>query len=145
MTLLAVDDRIRAIDLTGEAEPVSGTVIQVSRYFAFVWYDPADRERIGYPARADMYYLDSRLCARDGDAHWQLQTVRTCAWCGHDISGPGEAHPLMYARIAQASDNWNCADRDACARRQDALDVQAGMRPLAEIWRSPVAMLEAAS
>jgi hypothetical protein len=142
---LAVDDRIRAIDLTCETEPVSGSVIQVSRYFAFVWYDKADRERIGYPDRADMYYLDSGLCAREGDEHWQLQLIRLCAWCDHDISGPGEAHPLMFARIDQANDNWNCADRAACARRQDVLDARAGMPPISQAWRFPVAMLEAAS
>jgi hypothetical protein len=144
VTPLAVDDRIRAIDLTGEVEPVSGSVIQVSRYFVFVWYSRADRERIGYPAKADLYYLDTGRCARDGEGHWQLQLIRTCAWCGREISEAGQAHPVMYARTGPAGANWNCADRAACTRRQDELDAQAGYPPIAEIWQVPVAMLEAA-
>jgi hypothetical protein len=142
---LAVDDRVRAIDLTGAVAPLSASVIQVSRFYVFVWYDKADRERLHYPDKADMYYLDSGWRAWDGETRWRLQLIRTCAWCGHEISGPGEAHPVMYARNGPASGNWNCADRAACTRRQDELDAQAGMRPIAEIWRVPIAMLEAAS
>jgi hypothetical protein len=144
VTSFAVDDRIRAIDQAGELPPVNGSVIQVSRFYVFVWYDRNDRIRMGLPARAEAFYRDSGWQAWDSEDRWRLQLVRTCAWCGHDISGPGEAHPLMYARIS-GDDNWNCADRNGCLRRQDILDAQYGMPSLIEVWKFPVAMLEAAS
>ena len=56
-------------------------------------------------------------------------TARLCVWCEADISGPGEAFPVMYARAGGPDDNWQCSDAEACDQRQDRLLVQAGGDP----------------
>lgn len=66
---------------------------------------------------------------------------RTCAWCDFDISGTGEADPIMYARSGPASRNWQCADALACQARQDQLDAEAGVRPIPGSYRAPVAAI----
>lgn len=66
------------------------------------------------------------------------QEVRTCAWCESEISGAGEAMPVMYARVPVASDNWQCSDPLGCQARQDELDRAAG---LSRTTRRAVAVL----
>jgi hypothetical protein len=57
-----------------------------------------------------------------------------CAWCRAEIA-PGDGRPILYARLPGVPDeqNMQCADNDACAMRQDALDA-------ALITRSPGSM-----
>jgi hypothetical protein len=145
VTGFAVDDRIRAIDHTGTTAPINGSVIQVSRFYVFVWYDPADRQRLHLPDKADMYYLDSGWRAWDGETRWRLQVVRACWRCGQDLSAPGQAHPALWRAAERGKTAWECGDLAACAGRQDDADAALGLEPLAGVWSFPVAMLEAAS
>jgi hypothetical protein len=47
-----------------------------------------------------------------------------CTWCRIRLA-EGDAAPILYARLPGVPDeqNMQCADEDACARRQDALDA----------------------
>jgi hypothetical protein len=65
---------------------------------------------------------------------------RTCVWCQTDISAPGAAFPIMYARIADPDGNWHCADDVACEKRANRLCAEVGVDP-AKFGRSPVARL----
>lgn len=142
---LREDDRVRAVDVTGAIAPLNGTVIKVSAFYAIIWYDLADRERIHWGDKADGYYLSSGWRAWDGEMRWRLQLIRLCWRCKHDISGPGQAHPALWKAMERGETAWQCGDEIACIARQDDIDEQLGLEPLDGIWDWPIAMLEAAS
>lgn len=135
-----IGDQIRAIDQRGRHEPAAATVVHLTGWYIIVQYAPDAVKRLGLTSGyRDTYWRGSGWRAWDGELRWRLQEIRTCQWCEHDISGPGEAHPILYA-----GRGWKCANTGACIRRQDFLDAQSGMPPIAEAWRVPVAYLEAA-
>lgn len=57
------------------------------------------------------------------------EPARQCAWCDADISGPGEAMPLMYARLPGVAANWECAAIYHCYKRQVVMDIALGLKP----------------
>jgi hypothetical protein len=69
---------------------------------------------------------------------------RFCAWCEDDISGVGEAIPIMYARWGGPDDNWQCSDWPGCRERQAILDDRTGLLPVSDRFRIPIAAIESA-
>lgn len=60
---------------------------------------------------------------------------RSCAWCEHDISGAGDAKPIMHARLPGPDDNWQCSDEAGCDARLAVLERLAGMPPAPSLLR----------
>jgi hypothetical protein len=69
---------------------------------------------------------------------------RFCAWCEYDISGVGEAIPIMYARWGGPDDNWQCSDWPGCHKRLVVLWDRTGLPPVSDCLRIPVAAIESA-
>lgn len=71
---------------------------------------------------------------------------RSCVWCDTDISAPGMAKPVMYARGGQGpEDNWQCTDDFTCYAQQIRLATEAGAYEpeRGRLWAEAVAALAA--
>ncbi len=151
MTTLKPGDPVRVVehdDASRLARPggriFGGEVASVTEVYVSIRYtSPAPRRR--NRMATDQFWRDSGWRAWDGEFRWRLEPGRLCAWCETDISAPGSASPVMYARASDPNANWQCMDIPGCQRRQDVLDSRAGLPPTPAFWRIPIAELEAAS
>lgn len=140
MIVLEPGDKIRSADHVGTCEPLPGKVLALAGIYVHVIYE----EPTGISG-IDIYYRESLWRAHDGDLRWRLELIRECPWCEHDISGPGEATPILYARLPQVNQNWQCTDLGGCERRQRALDeviAASSFYPPVKYGPFPVAALE---
>jgi hypothetical protein len=143
--MLLEGERVRAVDHVGTHPPFEGLIAALSKAYVQVAYDDPDA---GYGGRTDTYFAGSGWRAWDGEKRWRLQVVRHCAWCEHDISGPGEAMPIMIARLPEVWENWQCTDRGGCELRMRAWDKAleaASAYPPVKYGPYPIAALEAAA